>query len=100
MHQSDFEDLTVDELREIYCAQNPFVKSPTLDYAACRIDRLERACRQLERHIPESIGAEGRLKLWPEVTDADDPEGRTFSSHGGRVDLAIDSEDRGVLRFR
>jgi hypothetical protein len=85
MRQSDCEDLTVDELRNIYSAQDPFVTSPTLDYAACRIDRLERVFRQLERQIPESIRAEGRLKLWPEVTDADDPGDGTFSSHGGRV---------------
>jgi hypothetical protein len=94
MRQWDIEDLTVDELREIYCAQNPFVKSPTLDYAACRIDWPERTFRQRERQIPESIGAEGRLKLWPEATDADDPAEGTFSSHGGRV---LHSGDRNHL---
>ena len=85
MRQAKFEDLAIDELRGMYRAQNPFVTSPTVDYALIRIDRLERAFRRIEREIPEFIGAEGRLKSRPDVTEAEDTEEETLSSHGGRV---------------
>jgi hypothetical protein len=85
MRYVEREDLGVDELRDIYSAQNPFVTSPAPDYAALRIDRMERAFRRIERQISEFVGVAGRLKSRPEVTDAEDAEEGTFSSHGGRV---------------
>jgi hypothetical protein len=85
MRYVELEDLGVDELRDIYSAQNPFVTSPTPDYAALRIDRMERAFRRIERQIPGFVGVRGRLKSRPEVTDAEDAEEGTFSSHDGRV---------------
>ena len=83
MRQAKFEDLAIDELRGMYRAQNPFVTSPTVDYALIRIDRLERAFRRIEREIPEFIGAEGRLKSRPDVTEQRTPRKRLFQATAG-----------------